>query len=285
MLRFLIPKIFHRVLLTLSIAWISDASHQSSLLDGPGIDFSQCKNMTVQERTICRSDLALEIQLNLQLESVRAQRTRAQSDEIRARNDVSAEFRANSTFVRAERSWTFPGLTVDPYDTTSVALALVVLVSSVGFGILNCCRHDSGQPMLIVNTFLFIMFTILNFVVAVDTSQSGIWLPVATLITVLTAVLPIHFRNGQSYGTVLSKDTKQNLLVMFVITAESLLVISMNYRVVVWPGIIAFASIVIVLGFLYQNCSGNCVDFLRAGILLLFIMVILVVFLFSYLHS
>ena len=179
-----------QVLLTLAMICTSVALHLSSPLDGVDSNFMKCTNMTGEERKICRSEYMEEIQLKIQLENLRVLMARADAEDTRwrlenehnLRKDAVAERRDNITLehllrkdavaeVRADRSLVFPGLTVDPYDAKSVMVAFITLASFLAFGISKCCRHDSRQPMLIVNTFILIMFTILNGLVLVDTSK------------------------------------------------------------------------------------------------------------------
>ena len=228
-----------QVLLTLAMICTSVALHLSSPLDGVDSNFMKCTNMTGEERKICRSEYMEEIQLKIQLDNLRVLMARADSednqwrlenehvlrkDAVAERRDKftlehvlrkdAAERRNSAAEIRADRSLVFPGLTVDPYDAKSVMVAFITLASVLAFGISQCCRHDSRQPMLIVNTFILIMFTILNVLVLVDTSKWIIWLPVSIVLLILGAVLPIHFMGDgrASYNAVLNNSDTEKML-------------------------------------------------------------------------
>uniref|UniRef100_A0A7S0MG27 Uncharacterized protein n=1 Tax=Cryptomonas curvata TaxID=233186 RepID=A0A7S0MG27_9CRYP len=288
----------HQVLLTLAMICISGALPQSSLLDDFDANIMKCTNTTVEERKICRSELMEETQLKIQLENLRVLMARAHSEETRWRTEhehnfrkdavaerrdaeaerrsAVAERRENITFehalqkdAAADRSLVFPGLTVDPYDEKSVIIALITLASFLAFGILNCCRHDSRQPMLIVNTFVLIMFSIINGLVLVDTSKWFIWLPVSTVIMVLGVVLPIHFMGDgrvSFYAVLTNSDTEKtlNYYLMVIMIVEALAVM-LRYAVFslspypehwrYWAALVVFFAMMVLFYCLRLNCS------------------------------
>ncbi len=118
-------------------------------------DFSmpKCKNMTGEERKMCRSDFVLEAQLRLQAASIQA---RASSEENRLRSDEN-RFRSEENRFRSEenrlrlkdeaaaRSLKFPGLTVDPQDKKSLMVALITLASLTAVVILKAAGIGSNQ--------------------------------------------------------------------------------------------------------------------------------------------
>ncbi len=135
-------------------------------------------------------------------------------------------------------------------------VALVSLASFVGFGILICCRHDSKQPMLIITTFILIMFTILNTWVFVDTSKWIIWLPVAVVMVTLAAVMPIHFMGDwrESY-TAVSDNLEMSPLYLLAITIVEVPIVMLRLvfsLVIPQPVALVMAVVIVMTGLLYR---------------------------------
>jgi hypothetical protein len=215
--------------------------------------FVKCKDMTVEERKMCRSEILKESQYQLQASLYQLQVSRLQLEKALFEHTVrmdaavfehtvlknsSAELRAQSidrrenvAFENNLRSQLFPGLAVDPNDSKSIIIALVTLASILAFSIFICCRQDVPQPMLIVNTFMLIMFTTLNGLVMIDPSKWTIWVPVGLSMMVLAGVLPIRFINSErtSYCTVItsgaaSEEILNNDLLAFIMIVEAIAV-------------------------------------------------------------
>jgi hypothetical protein len=264
-----------QVLLTLAMICTSVALHLSSPLDGVDSSFMKCTNMTGEERKICRSEYMEEIQLKILLARAYSEDNRFQFEKFRwrveskhnLRKAALAERRENITLehvlqkdAAADRSLVFPGLTVDPYDAKSVMIAFITLASFLAFSILNCCKHNSRQPMLIVNTFIFIVFTILNVLVLVDTSKWIIWLPVSFVVLILGAVLPIHFiSDGRgSFCAVLNNSDMEktlNTYLVCILVVEAIVVmlrfvlLSFSPRPELWIAVV----VVLVISVLFYS--------------------------------
>jgi hypothetical protein len=293
-----------QVLLTLAMICISVALNLSSPLDGVDSSFMKCTNMTGEERKICRSEYMEAIQLKILLARADSEDNRLQFEKFRwkvendrwkvenernLRKDAVAERRENITLehdaaaeVLADRSLVFPGLTVDPYDAKSVMIAFITLASFLAFSILNCCKNDSKQPMLIVNTFIFIVFTILNLLVLVDTSKWKIWIPVSLVVLILGAVLPIHFINDgrASFIAVLNNSDEERELNTHLVTILVVEAIVVMFRFFLslssW---IAVVVVLVILVLFYRWGHRLHCSIKRAVVGVLFMAVILFMFL------
>ena len=230
---------------------------------------SKCQNLSHEKRLECESKQIVVAQLKIQAAGVRAQQIRANSEAERVRSEgkrveidnsllqlhKAAENRSIQKEELGARSFDFPGIVVDPLDSKSLMVAFISLAAVMAVVILNCCKMHSTQPMLIVGSFVLILYTVLCVMIWNHPARWMLWLQAGAVLTVLSVVLPINFTNDHraTYFDVVKADSLISFVVGVLVIAESAIAFGWWFMFFLIVGCFIAWSIILV-----QTNFGEC---------------------------